>query len=219
MNRIRIFLSSSWRAIWKVLIARWPEKIARPIVRILFLLYGVITILWIFALSNPQTLQPHMESGTVGLAVATTSDGISNTLATDYKLSKNYIAYLFQITKKHSNAYHLDPLLVMSIMAAESGFQVGATSNKGCVGLMQINWSMWDKELKRKGIVKSDINIYDPNINIEAGCFIYSSILNKNMGSNDRALNEYLGANGVLYRQNVYATYGRLKLIASNWSG
>jgi len=218
-NRIRVLLSLGWGATWKALTFLWPEKVARPIVRILFLLYGAATILWVFTMPNFPAPRHYIESPTNEPTAATTLNNISSSLAIDYKLNKNYIEYLYRIAEKYSNVYNLDPLLVMSIMATESSFQTSATSNKGCVGLMQINWPVWDKELRKKGIAKNNINIYDVNINIEAGCFIYSSLLDKNMRSNDKALNQYLGANSVSYKQNIYSTYGRLKLIASQGKG
>ena len=47
----------------------------------------------------------------------------------------NYKEYV----EKYSNEYNLDPLLVLSVIKAESKFKENSTSSKGAKGLMQLD--------------------------------------------------------------------------------
>ena len=56
----------------------------------------------------------------------------NNILKIIYKTSySNYV-------EKYAEEYNVDPLLIYSIIKAESNFDAGAVSNKGACGLMQI---------------------------------------------------------------------------------
>ncbi|MEP7147477.1 MAG: lytic transglycosylase domain-containing protein [Acidobacteriota bacterium] len=60
-----------------------------------------------------------------------------------------------------SRRYNIDPLLIYSQMHQESSFKIGATSNKGASGLMQL----MPGTARRFGVT----SIYDPKQNIDAG--------------------------------------------------
>jgi len=176
-------------------------------------------VLWISAIGNRSTPESEEELRKATTVVPVGEDGVVDVLAGEYRLNTHYVSYLYKITKKHSADYNLDPILVMAIMSTESGLQVSATSNKGCAGLMQINWAAWGTNLQRQGIARDAATIYDPDVNIRAGCYIYSTLLAEGHGDNNVALNRYLGANGETYKKNVYATYGRLKLVSAQKGG
>ncbi len=215
MKRIKAYIALALRATWGVLVARWPERVAVPTVRILFVLCGIVVLLGASAIGNRPTLESEAELRSTTAIIPIGEDGVVRVLSVDTKLSSHYMSYIYKLTKKHSADYNLDPLLVMSIMSTESTFRVSATSEKECAGLMQINWASWGTKLQRLGIARDAADIYNPDVNIEAGCYVYSTLLEENHGSHDAALNRYLGTSNETYRRNVYAIYGRLKLVAS----
>lgn len=52
----------------------------------------------------------------------------------------------------YSKKYNLDPFLVLAIIKVESDFNQKAISSTGDYSIAQINYKVWEKELKRKGI-------------------------------------------------------------------
>lgn len=88
------------------------------------------------------------------------------------------------IIKKYSSQYDLDPLLVASVIRAESKFDKNAVSPKGAKGLMQISsitgkWA--GEELDISGY-KEEI-LFNPDINIKIGCW-YLNKLKKEFNNN-----------------------------------
>lgn len=92
---------------------------------------------------------------------------------------KPYISYyslyseqkLFEITKRISKRYNVDPYLIMAIMKIESNLDVYAVSSKGAQGLMQIMPS-----------TQRDVGVYspfDPEENIEGGIKYIKYLLDK----------------------------------------
>jgi soluble lytic murein transglycosylase-like protein len=68
---------------------------------------------------------------------------------------------LNEVVKEASGRYRLDPDLVNSVIKAESGFNVRATSRKGAQGLMQL----MPGTASQLGVP----NAYDPQANVEGG--------------------------------------------------
>jgi len=66
-----------------------------------------------------------------------------------------------QLIQKYAAEYQLDPTLIRSIIAAESGFNPNAVSPKGAQGLMQL----MPETASRLGVVDA----FDPEQNIRAG--------------------------------------------------
>ena len=74
------------------------------------------------------------------------------------------------IIEKYAAIYHLDPSLVRSVIAAESGFNSKAVSPKGAGGLMQL----MPATATRLGVG----NVFDPEENIRGGTRHLRSLLN-----------------------------------------
>lgn len=95
-----------------------------------------------------------------------------------YVFKKYLFPYEYkEYVQKYSSEYNLDPLLVLSIMKTESGFDEEANSNKGAKGLMQImdNTSNWISE--ELGIYYFYPNmIYNPELNIRFGCWYLDNL-------------------------------------------
>jgi len=72
----------------------------------------------------------------------------------------------------YSNAYGLDPLLVVSVIEVESGGDIRARSPKGALGLMQV-MPDWPQKLGLSG------DLLDIDFNIRIGSFILSENIRK----------------------------------------
>jgi soluble lytic murein transglycosylase len=89
-----------------------------------------------------------------------------------------------EVISHYSTKYELDPYLVSAIIYVESRFVPEACSHKGALGLMQImpDTGFWiAKELDYHDF-KGDL-LYDPELNIEFGCW-YLSNLQQEFGNN-----------------------------------
>ena len=78
---------------------------------------------------------------------------------------------------RYAQENELDPLLVFSVIKAESNFNPNATSHKNARGLMQIidNTGIWAAE--KIGIEGFKVeSLYDPEVNIKIGCWYLRSL-------------------------------------------
>jgi len=81
---------------------------------------------------------------------------------------------------KYARENDLDPLLVFSVIKAESNFNPNATSHKNARGLMQIidDTGIWAAE--KMGIEGFKVeSLYDPEINIKIGCWYLRNLRNE----------------------------------------
>ena len=68
-----------------------------------------------------------------------------------------------------ANRYGLDAALLFGVVKTESGFNAGAVSDKGAVGLMQITPSTGEYIAERRGIEKYDLS--DAATNLDFGAY------------------------------------------------
>ncbi|NLL05986.1 MAG: lytic transglycosylase domain-containing protein [Clostridiaceae bacterium] len=81
---------------------------------------------------------------------------------------------------RYAKENELDPLLVFSVIKAESNFDPKATSHRNARGLMQIidNTGIWAAE--KIGIEGFSVeSLYDPEVNIRIGCWYLRSLRNE----------------------------------------
>ncbi len=89
----------------------------------------------------------------------------------------------------------LDPLLVLAVIAVESGFDHVAESDRGAVGLMQLRPSTLRHEAARSGLGH---DLEDPVLNVRAGIRYFRRLL-RAFGSTELALMAYnAGPNRIL---------------------
>lgn len=95
-----------------------------------------------------------------------------------YGVKKYIFPYEYkEYVDKYSLEYNLDPLLVLSIMKTESGFDENAKSNKGAKGLMQIMDSTGNWISEEVGVYYFFPNmLYDPELNIRFGCWYVDNL-------------------------------------------
>ncbi len=80
------------------------------------------------------------------------------------------------LINKYAEKYDIDPLLVASIINVESSFREEALSSRNAKGLMQISdiTAEWAYEYLEH---TKNQDLFDPNINIEIGCWLLSRLL------------------------------------------
>lgn len=88
----------------------------------------------------------------------------------------------------------VDERLALAMITVESNWVVGAVSNKGAVGLMQLMTStyVWINDGRIKGI-------YDPYNNVLTGCKYIQTLIEKFKGDTTLALAYYNGGGRVAY--------------------
>lgn len=94
--------------------------------------------------------------------------------------------------------------LIKAVSKIESNHNPKAAS-RGCLGLMQIKYSVWGKELKEQGIIKKRNDLFDPHINVKAGTYILTKYVHQT-GSVRKALVRYSGGSSH-YAKKVLAVY------------
>ncbi len=83
-----------------------------------------------------------------------------------------------EVVLKYSNNYNISPYLVMAVIKSESNFRPHAQSHKGAKGLMQIidSTAIWGAEKLNKKDFNIDM-IFEPETNIEIGCWYLSMLM------------------------------------------
>ncbi|MBC7453398.1 MAG: transglycosylase SLT domain-containing protein [Massilia sp.] len=108
----------------------------------------------------------------------------------------------------------LDPLLILAVMAIESGLNPFAESPVGAQGLMQVMSKVHHEKFQPMGGVQAALN---PVANIRVGALILKDYVTRG-GSVEAGLKTYVGAaafdNDAGYGSKVLAEYHRLKQVA-----
>ncbi len=120
-----------------------------------------------------------------------------------YNNYKKYLEYSNFISES-SLEYNIDSLLIISIIKAESNFNVDIVSQKGAIGLMQIMPST-AKDLaynssKYKSFTINDL--YEPQINIDIGTAYLQYLIKVFHGDINLALSAYNAGIGNVLKWN-----------------
>ena len=81
------------------------------------------------------------------------------------------------------------------------------------IGLMQVNWLWWQDELRREMGIEA-LDLFDPKVNLEAGCLILRRALLESSGTLEQRLGRYHSwhpERGLPYAQRVLAEAWRLE--------
>ena len=129
-----------------------------------------------------------------------------------------YPKFYATLVEKKAKKYHIDPLLVYSVMREESRFGKYVLSPSYAIGLMQIIPSTGKWIASKLKIEKFDeIMLFNPIINIELGTW-YLNYLNKLFSGNiDAILASYNGGpgNGKKWFKNIEGK-DRIEIIEGN---
>ncbi len=98
---------------------------------------------------------------------------------------------------KYSNFYKVDPYLVFAVMKAESSFKPNAVSNKNARGLMQITQTTGEWIAKKIDMKDYSFDrLFDPETNIQMGCWYVKWLIDYFEGQPDLAIAAYNGGTG-----------------------
>jgi len=140
---------------------------------------------------------------------------VTNWLSKRYRVAGDATNMLVTATYSTAREVKIDPLLVLAVMAIESGFNPFAESPVGAQGLMQVMSKIHHAKFQPLGGVKAALN---PVANIKVGATILKEYVNRG-GSIESGLKMYVGAaafeNDAGYGYKVLAEYKRLKDVAS----
>ncbi|OGS37783.1 MAG: hypothetical protein A2293_16570 [Elusimicrobia bacterium RIFOXYB2_FULL_49_7] len=125
-----------------------------------------------------------------------------------FELPLNLLRPVFHqdIIDRYAQEYHLNPLLITSLIKVESNFIRRAKSHRGAVGLMQILPSTAREIAAELGVKDFQISqLEDPDTNIRFGTYYLAKLIGEFNGNQVLALAAYnAGMNKVLawHRQN-----------------
>lgn len=117
--------------------------------------------------------------------------------------------------EKYTTKYKVDPLLVYSVILAESKFNPDAKSLKGAAGLMQITpqTGKYISSLLKKDDYTHE-KLYEPDTNIELGTFYLSKLFKDFNGDINCVLAAYNGGEGNV-RRWIQENMGRNLVVES----
>lgn len=136
---------------------------------------------------------------------------VTNWLSKRYRVAGDAANMLVSAAYVTAKEVKLDPLLILAVMAIESGLNPFAESPVGAQGLMQVMSKLHHEKFQEMGGVKAALN---PVANIKVGSQILKDYVSRG-GSIEAGLKMYVGAaafdSDFGYGSRVLAEYRRLK--------
>ncbi len=114
------------------------------------------------------------------------------------KALRNYPVAYTDFIKTYSTEYKLDPYLVQSIMRCESSNDPSVVSKVGAIGLMQImpDTGTWIAHKLDLDNVYTEQMLYDPETNIEFGCWYLKFLSGRFNGNTKQMIAAYNAGHG-----------------------
>lgn len=139
---------------------------------------------------------------------------VTSWLAKRYRVAGDAANMLVSTAYTTAHEIKLDPLLILAVMAIESGLNPFAESPMGAKGLMQVMAKVHHDKFESLGGAEAALN---PVANIKVGAQILKDYV-KRTGSVEGGLKTYVGAADMEddsgYGAKVLAEYKRLKMVA-----
>ena len=143
---------------------------------------------------------------------------VTTWLSKRYRVAGDATNMLVSTAYTTANEVKIDPLLILAVMAIESGLNPFAESPVGAQGLMQVMSKVHHDKFQQMGGVQAALN---PVANIRVGALILKDYVTRG-GSVEAGLKTYVGAaafeNDSGYGSKVLAEYSRLKQVAGGKS-
>lgn len=140
---------------------------------------------------------------------------VTKWLAKRYRVASDATNMLVATAYVTAREVKIDPLLILAVMAIESGLNPFAESPVGAKGLMQVMSKIHHAKFEQMGGQKAALN---PTANIRVGAEILQEYV-KRGGSIEAGLKTYVGAAAFEtdqgYGSKVLAEYNRLKMVAN----
>ncbi len=142
-------------------------------------------------------------------------DAVTNWLSKRYRVAGDATNMLVSTAYLTAREIKLDPLLILAVMAIESGLNPFAESPMGAQGLMQVMSKVHTDKFQELGGVQAALN---PVANIRVGALILKDYVSRG-GSVEAGLKSYVGAGAFEsddgYGSKVMAEYSRLKQVSA----
>jgi soluble lytic murein transglycosylase-like protein len=139
---------------------------------------------------------------------------VTSWLSKKYRVAGDAAHMLVSTAYLTAGEIKLDPLLILAVMAIESGLNPFAESQAGAQGLMQVMSKIHHAKFKKLGAARGAL---DPVANIRVGSLILKDYVTRG-GSVEAGLKTYVGAaafdSDSGYGFKVLAEYHRLKQVA-----
>lgn len=139
---------------------------------------------------------------------------VTSWLSKRYRVASDAANMLVSTAYTTAHEVKIDPLLILAVMAIESGLNPFAESPVGAKGLMQVMAKVHHDKFEQVGGQKAAL---DPAANIRVGALILKDYV-KRTGSVEGGLKTYVGAADMEsdqgYGSKVLAEYHRLKQVA-----
>ncbi|WLI91742.1 lytic transglycosylase domain-containing protein [Massilia sp. R2A-15] len=140
---------------------------------------------------------------------------VTSWLSKRYRVAGDAANMLVSTAYMTAHDIKLDPLLILAVMAIESGLNPFAESPVGAQGLMQVMSKVHHDKFQQMGGVQAALN---PVANIRVGALILKDYVQRG-GSVEAGLKTYVGAAAFEtdsgYGSKVLAEYRRLKQVAT----
>ena len=140
---------------------------------------------------------------------------VTKWLSKRYRVASDATNMLVATAYVTAREVKIDPLLILAVMAIESGLNPFAESPVGAKGLMQVMSKIHHAKFEQMGGQKAALN---PAANIRVGAEILQEYV-KRGGSIEAGLKTYVGAAAFEtdqgYGSKVLAEYNRLKMVAN----
>lgn len=124
---------------------------------------------------------------------------LAEKIAARYSVPIGVAEDVVQTAHEEARAQRMDPLLVLSVIAAESSFNPSAKNKSGAVGLMQTIPRWHGDKMKNLGVSSSQLTSIKPNVRL--GVEILKEYLKLSGGNLPLALQKYNGSAGDLSRR------------------
>lgn len=125
-------------------------------------------------------------------ASATSEMALAEKISDKYDVSPSIAQQIVAVAHTEAKANDLDPLLVLSVIAAESSFNPKAQNKSGAMGLMQAIPRWHRDKIKNLGISNNQLLSVEPNVRL--GVVILKEYLRLSNGNMTLALQKYNGS-------------------------
>ncbi|WP_217125431.1 lytic transglycosylase domain-containing protein [Hydrogenophilus thiooxidans] len=115
-------------------------------------------------------------------------------VAKRYETPEQQLVRWFKAIETEARRYGFDPLLIVAMIAVESGFDPNAKSEQGALGLMQVipKWHLDKIDARVAGEPQAD-HLFDPEVNIAVGIEVLAEGVQR-YGTLEMALQYYHGS-------------------------
>jgi soluble lytic murein transglycosylase-like protein len=141
---------------------------------------------------------------------------VAHWLSKKYRVAPEPVSALVKEAYEIGHRTQIDPLLLLAVMAIESGFNPFAQSPVGAQGLMQVMTRVHSDKYEAFG---GQLAAFDPLTNLRVGAHVLQDCIRRAGGSVQGGLRFYVGAanlpNDGGYGSKVLAERTRLSLVAN----